>query len=103
MTGTLVDVVLVSYDSADVLRDAVAPLCEDERLRVIVADNNPGDGSADSVSDPVSARSRPSLASTPSTTAALATMARSALPDTRVHALEEFRSLDGVTAWLTQP
>ncbi|TXN74967.1 acyltransferase domain-containing protein, partial [Methylobacterium sp. WL18] len=34
---------------------------------------------------------------------ALATMARSALPDARVHALEEFRSLDGVTAWLTQP
>ncbi|MCJ2126304.1 acyltransferase domain-containing protein [Methylobacterium sp. J-077] len=34
---------------------------------------------------------------------ALATMARTALPDARVHALEEFRSLDGVTAWLTQP
>ena len=34
---------------------------------------------------------------------ALATMARSALPDARVHALEEFRSLGGVTAWLTQP
>lgn len=34
---------------------------------------------------------------------ALATMARSALPDARGHALEEFRSLDGVTTWLTQP
>jgi N-acetylglucosaminyl-diphospho-decaprenol L-rhamnosyltransferase len=49
--GTLVDVVLVSYDSADVLRAAVEPLCADERVRVIVADNNPGDGSADSVRD----------------------------------------------------
>ncbi|MER2196439.1 malonate decarboxylase subunit epsilon [Methylobacterium brachiatum] len=34
---------------------------------------------------------------------ALATMARTALPDARIHALEEFRSIDGVTAWLTQP
>ena len=34
---------------------------------------------------------------------ALATMARTALPDARVHALEEFRSLAGVTDWLGQP
>ncbi|SFI24925.1 acyltransferase domain-containing protein [Methylobacterium brachiatum] len=34
---------------------------------------------------------------------ALATMARTALPDARIHALEEFRSVDGVAAWLTQP
>lgn len=34
---------------------------------------------------------------------ALATMARTALPDARIHALEEFRSIDGVAAWLTQP
>ncbi|MCJ2139915.1 acyltransferase domain-containing protein [Methylobacterium sp. E-066] len=34
---------------------------------------------------------------------ALATMARTALPDARVHALEEFRSITGVTDWLAQP
>ncbi|SDM76116.1 [acyl-carrier-protein] S-malonyltransferase [Methylobacterium phyllostachyos] len=34
---------------------------------------------------------------------ALATMARSALPEARVHALEEFRSIDGVKSWLAQP
>ena len=34
---------------------------------------------------------------------ALATMARTALPDVRIHALEEFRSIVGVTAWLAQP
>ena len=34
---------------------------------------------------------------------ALATMARSALPDARVHALEEFRSIAGVASWLAQP
>lgn len=33
---------------------------------------------------------------------ALATMARNALPEARVHALEEFRSLAGVTDWLTR-
>ncbi len=31
---------------------------------------------------------------------ALATMARTALPDARVHALEEFRSIAGVIDWL---
>jgi [acyl-carrier-protein] S-malonyltransferase len=31
---------------------------------------------------------------------ALATMARSALPDARVHAIEDFRSVAGVTDWL---
>ncbi|WP_147047651.1 ACP S-malonyltransferase [Methylobacterium gnaphalii] len=30
----------------------------------------------------------------------LATMARDALPGTRVHALEDFRSIEGVTAWI---
>jgi len=34
---------------------------------------------------------------------ALATMARTALPDARVHALEEFRSITGVSDWLAQP
>lgn len=34
---------------------------------------------------------------------ALATMARSALPETRTHALEEFRSIAGITDWLLQP
>ncbi|MCJ2133510.1 acyltransferase domain-containing protein [Methylobacterium sp. J-026] len=34
---------------------------------------------------------------------ALATMARSALPAARVHALEEFRSLTGVGDWLARP
>ncbi|MDP4002168.1 acyltransferase domain-containing protein [Methylobacterium sp. NEAU K] len=33
---------------------------------------------------------------------ALATMARTALPDARIHALEEFRSIAGVAAWLAQ-
>ncbi|MCJ2059703.1 acyltransferase domain-containing protein [Methylobacterium sp. J-048] len=33
---------------------------------------------------------------------ALATMARAALPDARVHALDEFRSLGGAAAWLAQ-
>ncbi|MGH1574681.1 acyltransferase domain-containing protein [Methylobacterium sp. P31] len=33
---------------------------------------------------------------------ALATMARNALPEARVHALEEFRSVAGVTDWLTR-
>lgn len=51
MTMPLVDVVLVAYASADSLRGAVEPLCGDERFRVIVADNNPGDGSVDSVRD----------------------------------------------------
>ena len=51
MTGPLVDVAVVSYASADTLRDAVAGFAADERFRVIVADNNPGDGSADSVRD----------------------------------------------------
>lgn len=31
---------------------------------------------------------------------ALATMARTALPDARIHALEDFRSAEGVLAWL---
>jgi [acyl-carrier-protein] S-malonyltransferase len=30
-------------------------------------------------------------------------MARTALPDARVHALEEFRSITGVAEWLAQP
>lgn len=34
---------------------------------------------------------------------ALATMARAALPAARVHAVEEFRSLSGVTDWLARP
>ena len=34
---------------------------------------------------------------------ALATMARSALPEARVHALEEFRSIAGIEAWLARP
>ncbi|SEH33404.1 [acyl-carrier-protein] S-malonyltransferase [Methylobacterium sp. 275MFSha3.1] len=34
---------------------------------------------------------------------ALATMARAALPAARVHAVEEFRSLDGVADWLARP
>ncbi|WP_457105001.1 acyltransferase domain-containing protein [Methylobacterium sp. P5_C11] len=34
---------------------------------------------------------------------ALATMARTALPDARVHAVDEFRSLAGVTEWLARP
>ena len=34
---------------------------------------------------------------------ALATMARTALPDARVHALEEFRTLAGVGDWLGRP
>lgn len=34
---------------------------------------------------------------------ALATMARSALPDARVHALEEFRTIAGVNEWLGRP
>jgi [acyl-carrier-protein] S-malonyltransferase len=34
---------------------------------------------------------------------ALATMARSALPGTRVHALEEFRSVEGVVGWIGRP
>ncbi|HEV7439482.1 MAG TPA: acyl transferase, partial [Methylobacterium sp.] len=33
---------------------------------------------------------------------ALATMARSALPDARVHAVEDFRSVAGVTDWLRE-
>ncbi|MFC7663543.1 hypothetical protein ACFQWF_13695 [Methylorubrum suomiense] len=31
---------------------------------------------------------------------ALATMARAALPDARVHALEDFRTADGLLAWI---
>jgi len=34
---------------------------------------------------------------------ALATMARVALPEARVHAMEEFRSVMGVTDWLARP
>ena len=34
---------------------------------------------------------------------ALATMARTALPAARVHAVEEFLTLDGVTDWLARP
>ena len=34
---------------------------------------------------------------------ALATMARMVLPDARVHAVDEFRSLAGVTEWLARP
>lgn len=34
---------------------------------------------------------------------ALATMARSALPEARVHALDEFRSLTGIRDWLSAP
>ena len=34
---------------------------------------------------------------------ALATMARSALPEARVHALEEFRTITGVRDWLGRP
>ena len=34
---------------------------------------------------------------------ALATMARAALPDARVHALEEFRSVAGVVDWIARP
>ncbi|MGU3464729.1 acyltransferase domain-containing protein [Methylobacterium sp. C33D] len=34
---------------------------------------------------------------------ALATMARAALPAARVHAVEEFRTLGGVTDWLVRP
>ncbi|MBP1182833.1 acyltransferase domain-containing protein [Methylobacterium sp. PvR107] len=34
---------------------------------------------------------------------ALATMARSALPKARVHALDEFRSISGVADWLSSP
>ena len=34
---------------------------------------------------------------------ALATMARAAIPDARVHALEEFRSIAGVGEWLGRP
>ncbi|MCJ2070216.1 acyltransferase domain-containing protein [Methylobacterium sp. J-030] len=34
---------------------------------------------------------------------ALATMARSTLPDARVHALEEFRTITGVQDWLEHP
>ncbi|WP_267421555.1 acyltransferase domain-containing protein [Methylobacterium sp. GC_Met_2] len=34
---------------------------------------------------------------------ALATMARSAVPGARVHALEEFRTIEGVRDWLSRP
>jgi [acyl-carrier-protein] S-malonyltransferase len=34
---------------------------------------------------------------------ALATMARSVLPDARVHAVEEFQSIAGAAEWLVQP
>jgi [acyl-carrier-protein] S-malonyltransferase len=33
---------------------------------------------------------------------ALATMARAALPDARVHAIEDFRSIAGVTGWIRE-
>jgi [acyl-carrier-protein] S-malonyltransferase len=34
---------------------------------------------------------------------ALATMAQAALPDARVHALDAFRSVEGVRAWIGRP
>ncbi len=34
---------------------------------------------------------------------ALATMAREALPDAQVHALEDFRTVEGVQAWISNP
>jgi N-acetylglucosaminyl-diphospho-decaprenol L-rhamnosyltransferase len=51
-----VDVVVVSYNSRDRLRDCVAPFTEMEGVRVIVADNASADGSLESVADlPVTA------------------------------------------------
>jgi N-acetylglucosaminyl-diphospho-decaprenol L-rhamnosyltransferase len=47
----LVDVVVVSYNSRDHLRAAVAPLSAVSDLRVIVVDNGSADGSVESVSD----------------------------------------------------
>lgn len=47
----LVDVVVVSYNSADTLRDCLQPLATDGELNVIMVDNASDDGSVDSVSD----------------------------------------------------
>jgi GT2 family glycosyltransferase len=52
---SLVDVVVVSYNSREHLRDAVAPLSRVSDVHVIVVDSASSDGSLDSVSDlPVS-------------------------------------------------
>lgn len=49
MSTPLIDVAVVSFASADTLRDAVAGFAADARFRVIVADNQPGDGSVETL------------------------------------------------------
>jgi GT2 family glycosyltransferase len=46
---TSVDVVIVSYNSRDRLRDCVEPLCANPEIRVIVVDNDSSDGSLEAV------------------------------------------------------
>jgi len=46
-----VDVVVVSFNSRETLRDCVRPLCDDEEIAVIVVDNASTDGSADVIAD----------------------------------------------------
>src|SRR4051794_14355638 len=48
---SLVDVVVVSYESRPRLRSCVEPLAGAEGINVVVADNASSDGSLDSVSD----------------------------------------------------
>jgi len=50
-TAVIADVVVVSYDSRDDLRDCVAPLAEDPRFAVAVVDNASRDESLATVSD----------------------------------------------------
>lgn len=47
----LVDVVVVSFNSRETLRDCVGPLCDEAGIQVIVVDNASSDGSADSIDD----------------------------------------------------
>jgi len=46
-----IDVVVVSYNSRDTLRDCVEPLVGEDGVRVIVVDNDSSDGSLEAVSD----------------------------------------------------
>jgi N-acetylglucosaminyl-diphospho-decaprenol L-rhamnosyltransferase len=46
-----IDVVVVSYNSRDALRDCVTPLCDAEAITVIVVDNASSDGSLETVAD----------------------------------------------------
>ena len=46
-----VDVVVVSFNSRETLRDCVEPLCAEAGITVIVVDNASSDGSVDSITD----------------------------------------------------